>query len=228
MAISQRSTEEIQRDVLGQLLWDSRVDSSNVNVEVTDARVILRGSVPTYPQRQQTQVDASTIPGVESVDNQLNVMHPSAYTRPSDEELQMHVENSLAWNSSVDSSNIHVEAHDGTARLTGTVNTYGEKLAAERIAGTVAGVTEVENNISVTPVSPPIPDEKIRENILAALHRSVDMTANEVNVNVEGGFVTLTGTATDYMTYRTIEDAARYTSGVLAVQNSLDIGSARR
>lgn len=228
MATTTRSTEDIRRDIHDQLLWDSRVDSSNIEIEVQDGNVRLSGSVPTYPQRRQAEIDTFAVPGIGSVDNRLNVMRPTAYARPSDEELQLHVENSLAWNASVDTSGMQVSTHDGVVTLSGKVNTYGEKLAAEHIAGTVAGVTAVKNEVSVSPVSPPVADERIHDNIIAALQRSVDMHANQVNVDVDNGFVTLTGTVTDYMTYRMIEDAARYTSGVLAVQNSLDIRSTRR
>ena len=55
----------------------------------------------------------------------------------------------LEWDPSVDASGIGVTARDGAVTLTGYVNSYAEKLSAERAAKRVHGVRAVANEIDV-------------------------------------------------------------------------------
>jgi len=57
----------------------------------------------------------------------------------------------LEWDAAVDASAIGVAAQDGTVTLTGYVDTYLCKLAAERAAKRVRGVRAVANEIEVRP-----------------------------------------------------------------------------
>ena len=70
-----RGPEVIRRDVYAQLSWDNRIDESNITVEVADSRVILSGTVPTYPNLMQAERDAYEIPGVKSVENLRVLFH---------------------------------------------------------------------------------------------------------------------------------------------------------
>ena len=55
----------------------------------------------------------------------------------------------LDWDPAVDASGIGVSAREGAVTLTGTINTYAGKLAAERAAKRVFGVRAVANDIEV-------------------------------------------------------------------------------
>jgi hypothetical protein len=57
----------------------------------------------------------------------------------------------LEWDAAVDASAIGVTAKDRTVSLTGYVDTYLGKLAAERAAKRVRGVRAVANDIEVRP-----------------------------------------------------------------------------
>jgi osmotically-inducible protein OsmY len=59
------------------------------------------------------------------------------------------VTSQLEWDPQVDASAIGVAAKDGTVTLTGYVDTYAGKLAAERAAKRVRGVRAVANEIEV-------------------------------------------------------------------------------
>ena len=61
-------------------------------------------------------------------------------------EMVMH---QLDWDAQADASAIGVAAKDGTVTLTGYVDTYAGKLAAERAAKQVRGVRAVANEIEV-------------------------------------------------------------------------------
>ena len=55
----------------------------------------------------------------------------------------------LAWDSQVDAGGIGVTAKKGAVTLTGFIDSYAGKLAAERAAKRVRGVRAVANNIVV-------------------------------------------------------------------------------
>src|SRR5262245_29977998 len=57
----------------------------------------------------------------------------------------------LEWDPQVDASAIGVAARAGTVTLTGYVDTYAGKLAAERAAKRIRGVRAVANEIEVRP-----------------------------------------------------------------------------
>jgi osmotically-inducible protein OsmY len=225
MATAARSAEDIRNDVKEQLTWDTRVDSSNIDVDVIDGIVTLSGSVPTYPDRSQAQTDALQVPGVASVDNGLTVSFPSAYEIPPDAEISFNVTSSLSWSPTVDATRIHVAVSDGEVTLTGKADSFWQKQRAGEIAANTAGVTDVHNELMVTPAAPAAADQDVRRDIIAALERNVDVDITGVDIDVNNGVVTLSGTVGDYRTYRTAEDAAGYTSGVLEVNNHLAIRS---
>jgi osmotically-inducible protein OsmY len=225
MAVATRSAEEIRSDVMEQLAWDTRVDSSSIEVDVVDGTVILSGTVPTYPDRNQAQTDALQVPGVAGVDNRLIVSFPSAYVIPADAEISFNVTSSLSWSPSVDATRIHVAVDQGVVTLSGTVDSYWQKHRAEEITANTAGVTDVRNELTVAPTAPTVVDEDIRKEIVAALERNTNIDVSRVSVDVKDGVVTLTGAVPDYAAFRAVEDAARYTGGVLDVTNQLTFES---
>lgn len=225
MAVAVRSAEDIRNDVMEQLSWDTRVDSSSIEVDVVNSTVILSGTVPTYPDRNQAQMDALQVPGVAAVDNRLVVSFPSAYVIPANSEISFNVSSSLTWSPSVDAIRIHVAVDQGVVTLSGTVDSYWQKHRAEEMAANTAGVTDVRNELTVVPTAPAVVDEDIRKEILAAVERNTSIDVGRLNVDVNNGLVTLTGTVQDYAEFRAVEDAARYTGGVLEVNNNLTIES---
>ena len=60
-----------------------------------------------------------------------------------DRDLQKAVLEELSWEPSVTAAHIGVTAKDGVVALTGHVENYMEKFAAERAAGRVKGVKAV-------------------------------------------------------------------------------------
>ena len=64
-------------------------------------------------------------------------------------------------------------------------------------------------------------DERIREDVNDRLTEDVWVDASEIEVSVEGGEVTLTGTVEDRRSKRRAEDCADAVSGVKHVQNNL-------
>jgi len=216
-----RRSEDIRADVSSQLFWDNRIDDSNIDVDVTEGRVILSGTVPSYSDRWQAEEDAYSISGVRYVDNRLRVS-PTTFPVPNDTEIASNIRNVLEWNPTIDSSGIDVSVSDGVVTLSGAVDSYWQKTRAGYLVANVSGVTDVINLLRVEPIEK-VTDEDLRKNILTTLARNTFIDADRIDVQVDGGVVTLAGTVDDYLAYRTAEDIARYTNGVIDVHNSLVI-----
>ncbi|MEP7372696.1 MAG: BON domain-containing protein [Chitinophagaceae bacterium] len=67
----------------------------------------------------------------------------------SDEAIRLAIIDSLAKDPGIDTSKIHVEVENGKAILKGKADTETEKQLSEKIARSVAGISEVENHLHV-------------------------------------------------------------------------------
>lgn len=66
-----------------------------------------------------------------------------------DETIQQNVLAELRWDARVRANEVGVTVKDGVAALTGTVDTYPKRLAAQEAAERVYGVRAVANDIEV-------------------------------------------------------------------------------
>lgn len=214
--------ETIKKDVVDQLYWDASVDASRVKVEVMDKKVILSGTVPSIYARLQAERDAYRIPEVAVVDNQLKVEQPPALPVLTDDELKTRVENTLTWASTLYTKNVLVSVVNEKVTLEGTVGSYWEKTRAEELVCNIAGVRDVTNALVVVPTEK-IPDESVAVDVIRALERTRDIDVNAINVRVEDGAVTLSGTVLTTAAKNAAFRAARYTSGVVSVENNLSV-----
>jgi osmotically-inducible protein OsmY len=217
-----RTDAQIEQDVRQELIWDYRVDATDVSVSVTNGTVILSGAVPSYTQRNLASTDAWKIGGVMDVNNLLTVRYPTTVTVPADAEIKADVETALALNATVDSSDIAVSVANGTVTLDGTVSRYWEKRRAEDLASDLTGVVMVDNHLTVVPTQD-FEDQIIAEDVEAALERNLYVVAEEVTVEVEDGVVTLSGTVPTYHARAEAFNAAASTPGVVIVNNNLTV-----
>lgn len=220
MAIKTYSNEQIKKGVVDQFYWDSRINASKINVDVSDGLVTLTGQVPSYSSKLAAESDALTIPGVTSVMNNLEIQQLAAGELPPDEEIKNNVSSSLKWNTNIESENIKVSSENGTVILEGTVPSYWQKILAEELIYDIAGVNDAENKLSVVP-SESIIDESIAEAIVNSVDKDPNVNVDYLNVKVEDGVVTLSGTVFNWAAYYNVLNRARYTVGVVNVINKL-------
>jgi osmotically-inducible protein OsmY len=214
--------EDIKRDAVDQLYWDSRIDASDVTVSVDGGIVTLSGTVSTPDERRAAVGDVRAIAGVLRVNDELSVRHPEGLPLPDDTEILNNVESILSASASVDASSVRVSVDAGMVTLEGTVNTYWHRAECEEMALGVWGVVEVENDLAVVPTED-VEDKAIAEDIIAALERSAQVDAEDITVEVDNGVVTLEGTVPDWAAQEMVRDAARYTRGVRQINDELAV-----
>jgi osmotically-inducible protein OsmY len=138
-----------------------------------------------------------------------------------DVRLRNFVVRELDWDPDVDASAIGVAAKDGVVTLTGFVDTYGEKLGAERVAKRVRGVRAVANDVTVR-VTVDRTDADIAADAVAALKLQTTV-ADKVQIAVHRGHVTLTGNV-EWLTQRESAAAAiHHIPGVRAIVNYIEV-----
>jgi osmotically-inducible protein OsmY len=138
-----------------------------------------------------------------------------------DERLKTAVSNQLTWDPEVDASLVGVTAKDGVVTLSGYVDTYAGKLAAERAARRVYGVKAMANKLDVKLAVERI-DPAIAEAALDAL-KSRDDVPPGIGITVRDGFVTLAGSVEWMYQKSAAERAVKYLRGVHGVFNHITV-----
>jgi osmotically-inducible protein OsmY len=111
-----------------------------------------------------------------------------------DSQLQQAVLAELSWEPSVTSAHIGVTANAGVVALSGHVESYAEKVAAEAAARRVKGVKAVAEELEVwLPTDSSRDDSAIAKAAVDRLAWDVSVPKNAVEVKVEKGWITLTG-----------------------------------
>jgi osmotically-inducible protein OsmY len=113
----------------------------------------------------------------------------------SNEELRKNAADELFWDPKIDSSSIAVGTDAGKVTLRGTVGSFREKRAAKQAVERLAGVTGVENELSVRLMTDDArSDADVRADVLQALMLDT-LVPTTIDAKVIDGEVTLTGEA---------------------------------
>ena len=217
-----RRDADIQRDVVGSLYWDTRLDAADVGVTVRDGQVRLAGSVATFRARSAAREDAEIIDGVREVVNELAVEVSAELDAPSDEELADVVRTAVTADPDLPASQVEVEVAAGKVRLHGVVRSFWEKEVAGTVVAVLPGVRGLRNELTVVP-SGDHTDAAIAEDLWAALARNRHIDPGALDVVVERGEVRLAGTVASDAVRQQVRETAERTAGVVAVDDQLRV-----
>ena len=147
----------------------------------------------------------------------------AAETR-TDAQIQADVLAELKWDARVLPNEIGVAVKDGVVTLTGWVESYSKRWAAEDAAHRVRGVKAVANDIEVRLSTA---DERTDADIAAAAVRALEWDAfvsvDNLDVTVSKGWVTLKGTVEWQYQKDDAERVVRRLTGVKGVSNLLTV-----
>jgi osmotically-inducible protein OsmY len=150
MVAMKKTDSEIQKDVLGELEWDTRVRATDVGVAVDRGVVTLSGNVDSWAKREAAQEAAHRVAGVLDVANDLEVQLPASGRR-SDTDIARAVRDSLEWDVLVPDSRIRSTVYKGEVTLEGDVDFDTQRGDAARAVRNLLGVTRVINRLEVVP-----------------------------------------------------------------------------
>lgn len=142
----------------------------------------------------------------------------------SDTTIKEDVLAELAWQPNIDETQVGVIVDNAVVTLTGTVDTYAKKRAAEKAVKGVHGVRAVAENIKVKNGSNhKKTDQEIAKAVADALTWNSTVSEEDIKVKVENGWVYLSGEVKwDYQkaaAKRAVQDLI----GVNGVSNNISI-----
>jgi osmotically-inducible protein OsmY len=145
-------------------------------------------------------------------------------TTRNDEQIQKDVLAELKWDARVAPNEIGVAVKDGIVTLTGMVDSFAKKSAAEEAAHRVRGVKAVANDIKVKlPVSSERTDDDIARAIVHGLEWDAFIPIDRLDVTVSQGWVTLKGDVEWQYQKQDAERVVRRIQGVKGVSNLITV-----
>jgi osmotically-inducible protein OsmY len=187
--------KEIEQAVEDALLYDPRVSSFKVDVEVDFGVVTLSGVVDSLIAKQSAEKDARYTDGVHWVENRLKVRMTDPLP---DDRLEESIRNALQRNSLLERYEFIVSVINQTAYLYGTVDSHYEKMRAEDVTSRVLGITDVANYITVRQTWKWKSDAEIKADVESELFWSPYVDSEDISVKVQDGDIALEGVATDW------------------------------
>ncbi len=214
-----RDDQKIQRDVMEQLKWEMGDASTLIGVAVKDGVVTLSGCVPCFPGKWAAERAVKRVLGVGAVAEEIEVRLPGSDQR-TDVDIARAAENVLDWNTLVPPNRVKIMVQGGTITLEGSVDSWAQKVAAEKAMHTLTGIKGINDRISVKPVVEP---KEVEKDIMNALTRHAQLDARRITVVSHGDRVVLSGSVRTWAEREEAEEAVRVAPGVANIENNITI-----
>jgi osmotically-inducible protein OsmY len=141
-----------------------------------------------------------------------------------DIQIQMDVLRELNWDTRIAQTEVGVEVDKGVVTLTGTVDSYAKKTAAEQAAHRVVGVLDVANDIKIHYAGVgKKTDAEIAQAVRETLEWDVFVPDQKIRSTVADGHVTLEGRVSVLREKEDAEFAVRRLAGVTGVWNRIEV-----
>ena len=212
-------TKDIRQAVEAELTFDPLVDAANITVTNINGEVALNGTVPNYPQYLEASAAAQRVAGVTDVHNHLEVVLPDNDYRD-DAMLTTAANNALTLNITVPDG-VEANARDGNLTLTGTAAYNSQRAAAELAVAGLTGIRNVRDDIDIAYDADPV---DVDLHVQEALDRyALIPDGSDVQVDVKGSVITLTGHVGTWAEHDAAVSAAWMATGVIDVRDDLSI-----
>lgn len=139
-------------------------------------------------------------------------------------QLKADITDELKWDDAVNASDVGVMVKDGVVTVTGHLATFAEKHAIEHAVRRVAGVRGIALELDVQHAGDDQPsDSEIARAAAEALRLNTLVPRGKVQVEVENGWVTLTGQVDWGYQSASAEQGIRPLAGVRGLFNEITI-----
>ncbi|MGP1384662.1 MAG: BON domain-containing protein [Thainema sp.] len=140
-----------------------------------------------------------------------------------DDQLEEFIQTQMSTVPEVDLSEVTVEVTNGSAILSGSVNSLAGRIEAEEIAQQTEGITAVTNNVEV--VAANLADGEVTASVLEALETEPLLERYEISAETTNGNVELIGLVDNYLEKQQATQIASRVTGVRNIENEILIDS---
>ncbi len=138
--------DTIKTKIDNRLLWNTYIDSTDVDTKVNAGFVELEGSVDAYWKKIRAEQLASDVDGVIDIQNEIAVVPTESIV---DKAIAEDITSALDRNLNVDVDDVNVRVKNGEVTLTGTVPSWSAYRSTINAAEFTAGVIEIEDNLKI-------------------------------------------------------------------------------
>lgn len=214
-----RSDDEIRDDILAEIDFEPRIESTEIGVTVKDGAVTLHGTVHSFLEELAAVKAAKRVKGVHAVVEKIEIKFP-ADTTISDADIAERIAHLCEWSTIFRKYDLKAEVKNGRVTLTGTVDWQYQRTDAQDQIAHMRGVIGVTNAIIIRPQ---VSQLDVKKKISAAMHRNAALEAAKINVDVIDGKVTLKGHVKAWYERKLAEEAAWSAPGVVSVTDQIQI-----
>jgi hyperosmotically inducible protein len=211
----------LRQDIIDELDFDPSISGEHIGVTVDGNIVTLTGHVNSYAEKLAAVAATRRVNGVHAIAENIEVRYPYR-SQTADDQIAKRTLDLLNWDVLVPDDTVDVLVQDGWVTLSGSVNWFFEKTAAEDDVRKLSGVRGVTNKITI---KPKIDCANVKSRIEAALERHAQVEAKAIRVTIrDGNTVVLEGKVDNLDERRAAENAAWSAAGVAEVDDRLTIG----
>jgi osmotically-inducible protein OsmY len=226
---SLRENDDVKTDITQAFEKDPVAKKLEVQVGVEGGVVTLSGKVGSFARKRLAERLAASVRGVAEIKNEIDIVYKEKRT---DAAIKTDIRHRLRTDIRIDAGLLEVNVTDGKVRLDGVVGSAAEKTQAY-LDSWVPGV----NSVSTRDVEVQWRfrnkmrrkqvvlkgDDEIRKAIKKTFTYDPRVQLYELDINVRGGVVTLSGIVDNLKAKRAAEKDALNTVGVVDVKNLLKV-----
>jgi len=214
-----KTDAQVQKNVIAELNWDPEVDASKIAVEVTYGVVTLSGQVDSHSEKSSAERAVLRVNGVLATAIETEVEVPKKDPRK-DADIAQAAESILHKQANFPKDTVQVMVEDGWITLTGNVDWEYQRHNASNALRNLIGVAGVNDHITL---KHPISLTEVKMDIEVALKRRAKHEAKKIQVTIQGGEVTLTGSVTSGAERDLAIDSSKSATGVLSVKDDISV-----
>lgn len=215
----EKTDGQLQQDILAELRWDPKINATHIGVEVSNGVVTLSGHVESFVEKWNAEQAVKRVFGVKILAVELDIMLPND-NKQSDTEIALTVANALKHNIYGLDQFVKAKVEDAIVTLTGEAQWQYQIDAATNAIRYLAGVVGVNNRILL---KPSISVSAVKKDIDEAIQRRARNDMKNIQVEIKGNEVILSGKVEDWSERNLAIDAAWGVVGVQKVSDQMTI-----